>query len=291
MAEGSAIAWTHNTFNPWIGCVKVSDGCKHCYAETLVTGRMGRPGLWGPASAGKKRARTSASNWKKPLAWNRAAQKAGAATRVFCASLADVFEEHPDLEAVRPELWALIRATPYLWWQLLTKRPENLARMLPSDWGKGYPNVWLGTSIEDMRVAHRTRPLIDVPATVRFISYEPAIGPLDDLDLLGIDWVIYGGESGPGYRPEDKAWARSMKQKCDARKIAFFHKQSAALRTEMGITLDGKLVRDYPAPRAIGQLDPAVRQAYRTRIAMDREMSAAHATANALDVYQQWDSR
>lgn len=277
MAENSIIAWCTHTFNPWIGCMKVSEGCAHCYAETLVTGRMGKPGLWGPLTAGKHRERTSAANWQKPRRWNREAEKGGAATRVFCASLADVFEDHPDANAARPDLFRLIRETPYLWWQLLTKRPENLERFLPDDWGIGYPNVWLGTSIENMKVAERRRILAGIPAVVRFISYEPALGPLDELPLDGIDWVIYGGESGPGYRAHDLSWPRAMKAKCEATGTAFFYKQSAAPRTEMGIQLDGEIVRKYPVPRSaqrINQWAPYlsadVTRAYNRRSQLDR---------------------
>lgn len=248
MAENSVIAWTNHTFNPWIGCVKVSSGCKHCYAETLVTGRLASPELWGPEKTAGRR-RTAKSNWNKPLTWNRQAALTGKPLRVFSGSLCDVFEDHKDANAARPDLWEMIRATPWLEWQLLTKRAENILRFLPDDWDKGYDNVWLGTSIEDMKVAERADQLCDVPAAVRFISYEPALGPLDDLDLDGIDWVIYGGESGADFRPEDKNWARSMRARCEKAGVAFFHKQSAAWRTEIGIELDGEIVREYPTPR------------------------------------------
>jgi protein gp37 len=102
-----------------------------------------------------------------------------------------------------------------------------------------------------MRVAGRVGHLRIIPAVVRFISYEPALGPLDDLDITGIDWIIYGGESGPGFRKEDKQWARSMHTKCSENGTAFFHKQSAGYRTELGIELDGKIVREYPTPRLL----------------------------------------
>lgn len=256
MAEKSIIAWTHNTFNPWMGCTKVSPGCAHCYAETLTKNRMGLS-LWG--SRGTRQV-TSIANWKKPLQWNREAEGKGQRLRTFCASLCDWSEDHPVAAATRPRLWDLIRRTPWLDWQLLSKRHETIADNLPSDWGDGYPNVWLGVSIESDDYAHRADYLRKIPATVRFVSYEPAIGPLGTLDVAGIDWVIYGGESGPGYRKEDKQWARDMKAKCeteterrqsvgDPTVCAFFHKQSAAYRTEIGIELDGQVVRNYPQPR------------------------------------------
>lgn len=183
--------------------------------------------------------------------WNSLAARAGARRRVFCASLCDVFEDHPTANSTRPRLWDLIRECNALDWQLLTKRPQNIAAMLPADWGDGWTHVWLGTTIEDMRVAGRADHLRQIPAAVRFISYEPALGPLDDLDLHGIQWVIYGGESGPGRRaegtPDDpKAWARSMRERCERLGVAFFHKQSVGARTEMGIELDGEVIRQFP---------------------------------------------
>lgn len=245
MADSSIIAWTDATFNPWLGCTKVSQGCKHCYAETLVKNRMGKE-LWGPNS---NRQVTSRRYWQKPLRWNDEAERNQQRMRVFSGSLCDVFEDHPAANATRPNLWRVIRNTPWLDWQLLTKRPERIAECLPRDWGEGYPNVWLGTSIEDNRVARRGDSLRAVPAHIRFVSYEPALGPLDQLDLAGIDWVIYGGESGPDYRPHDVQWARDIRTRCDAAGVAFFYKQSAAPRTEMGIEMDGEIVRAWPRSR------------------------------------------
>lgn len=251
--EKSIIAWTDHTFNPWMGCQKVSAGCKNCYAETLTRNRMGIRDIWGPHS---RRQRTSEANWKKPLQWEKAAAQTGTRLRVFCASLADIFEDHdsPSLAPWRRDLFALIRETPHLDWQLLTKRPQNIRTMLPPDWGTGYPNVWLGTSIEDERVIHRADMLRDVPAAVRFISYEPALGPLSSLNLRGIDWLIYGGESGPGFRPHELDWAREIKAKCESSRTAFFYKQGAAFRTEMLIELDGEVIRNYPEPRRLPAL-------------------------------------
>ena len=249
MSEKTLIAWTDHTFNPWMGCVKVSAGCTNCYAERLTRDRMGLS-LWGPN--GKRQ--VTKEPWKNVRRWNKAAARDGVRRRLFCASLCDVFEDHPTANQTRPALWDLIRECKSLDWQLLTKRPERIAENLPSDWGsEGWPHVWLGTSIEDMRVADRADDLRDLPAVVRFISYEPAIGPLDDLSLEGIDWVIYGGESGPGYRQEDKNWARVMHRKCAAAGAAFFHKQSCGYRTELGIELDGQVVREYPVPRQVSE--------------------------------------
>jgi protein gp37 len=233
-----------------MGCTKVSAGCDHCYAETMTRNRMGIH-VWGQDS---RRQVTSAANWKKPLKWNRDAAEAGERQRVFCGSLCDWAEKHPDVDAVRPRLFELIRQTPWLDWLLLTKRTGRIVRCLPEDWGDGYPNVWIGTSIESNDVAFRGDQLRAVPAHVRFVSYEPAVGPLDRLDLYGIHWLIYGGESGPGWRPEGTpddphCWARDIQRRCKAASTAFFFKQSAAPRTEMGIELDGKIRRAWPRGR------------------------------------------
>jgi len=244
--ESSLIAWTDNTFNPAMGCVKVSPGCSHCYAETLTKNRMGLH-LWG---AGGTRQITSDANWKKPLQWQKQAKTEGRRLKVFCASLCDVFEDHPTIDGMRPRLWDLIRRCDRLDWQLLTKRPERIASHLPADWGEtGWHNVWLGTSIENNDYIQRADILRKIPANVRFISFEPALGPLTDIDLTGIDWLIYGGESGSGFRHEDKQWARDIMAKCRGSGTAFFHKQSAGYKTEMGIELDGVIVREYPIPR------------------------------------------
>jgi protein gp37 len=245
MAEGSLIAWTENTFNALMGCSKISPGCDNCYAETLTTNRMGLS-LWGK---GGKRQRTSVAYWRKPYLWNREAAAAGRRMLVFCGSLFDWAEDHPIVDAVRVDLFNVIRETPYLDWQLLTKRAGRIRAKLPADWGNGWPNVWLGTSIENDDYTWRADALREIPATVRFVSYEPALGPLPSLNLSGLDWLIYGGESGPGWRPEDKQWARDIRVRCVPTRTAFFHKQSAAARTEMGIELDGAIVRHYPVPR------------------------------------------
>jgi protein gp37 len=248
MAEQSLIAWTENTFNAAMGCMKISPGCKNCYAETLTKNRMGLH-LWGPADM-TARQRTTPANWRKPLQWNAEAGRTGRRRLVFCGSLFDWAEEHPQIDALRPDLWNLIRATPMLDWQLLTKRASRIWELLPKDWHDGYPNVWLGVSIENDEYTYRANAYLnEIPATVRFVSFEPALGPLTSLDTSRVDWLIYGGESGPGWRDEDKQWARDIRRRCDRTGTAFFHKQSAAPRTEMGIELDGQIVRAYPVPR------------------------------------------
>jgi len=252
MGEETSIAWTQHTFNPWIGCMKVSPGCKHCYAETLITGRMGRAGLWGPNSS---RARTAPGNWRLPIRWNKAAAQAGTPERTFSGSLCDVFEGRGDTDAILPDLWALIRETPFLHWQLLTKRPENIRDRLPLDWGargEGYANVWLGTSVENQEHAWRAATLAALPARVRFISYEPALGPLHLVPsvMKRLDWIIYGGESGPGFRADNHEWATDLEERCRDSGTAFFYKQKAARRSgERGFATIEQ-VRNYPTPRA-----------------------------------------
>jgi protein gp37 len=291
MAENSAIEWTHHTFNPWRGCSKVSPGCAHCYAETMSKRNPATLGTWGDDGT---RVVAAESYWRQPLKWDRQAalayrswQQAIAEARseydrvdayvrprVFCASLADVFEDWPGqmrdahgfhlwqrdsgqwttsdhyrdtraltLADVRARLFRLIVGTPNLDWLLLTKRSENLSRMLP--WGKDrppeprcrdcaddgpicpgnglpcdrtapLPNVWLGVSVEDQRRKARIDVLRQIPAAVRFLSVEPLLEDIGTLDLSGIHWVIVGGESGPGARPCDLAWLRSVVAQCRA---------------------------------------------------------------------------
>lgn len=260
MAEGSKIAWTDHTFNPWMGCQKVSPGCKHCYADTLTSGRMGLD-VFG---AVHKRQRTKGP-WKTVARLHRQAEHdattgegLGRPHRVFCASLADVFEDAPGPNEWRDDVWELIRECPFFDWQLLTKRPENIAAMLPDDWGEGYPNVWLGTSIEDRRVVDRARVLAAVPAAVRFISYEPAIGPVfatvdetrwqtPELSLDGIHWLICGGESGPGHRPMRLEWAKAACHAALEAQIAFFFKQVSGPRPGQGEDALGVPKRGFPA--------------------------------------------
>lgn len=251
MGEKTIIAWTDRTFNVAWGCTKISPGCKNCYADTLSS-RYGFD-VWGKDAA---RRTFGAKHWNEPMTWNALAASGepgvagpGMPHLVFCSSMCDVFEDHPAIEAEREKLWPLIRATPNLHWQLLTKRPERIADNLPADWGDGWPNVWLGTSVENNDYVWRADYLRDIPAVVRFISYEPCLGPVPGLALDGIDWVIVGGESGPGFRPMDLDWARAMRRRCESAGVAFFFKQSSAPRTEMGTTLDGETVRQFPLPR------------------------------------------
>lgn len=248
MSESTIIAWTDHTFNAWMGCTKVSEGCRNCYAATLTKNRMGLD-LWGNQSPRQ----VTKAPWGNVRKWDRdnsPGVMVDGPKLCFTGSLMDWAEDRDDLIEPRRRMWELIRDCQNLHFQMLTKRPENIARFLPNDWGSGYENVWLGTTIEDMRVAWRADHLRTIPAVVRFISYEPAIGPLHEIDLSGIDWVIQGGESGSGYRPMPIEWARDMRAHCLASDVAYFFKQSAAYRTEMGIELDGEIVRAFPRIRS-----------------------------------------
>lgn len=252
MGAYSKIEWTTHTFNPWWGCTKVSDGCKFCYAEALSS-RYGYS-FWGP---GRDRRMMSDAHWTTPLKWNIDAVRQGERFKVFCASMADVFEEQAP-EGQLERLWDLIRITPNLDWQLLTKRPQRIADSLPRDWGLGYHNVWLGTSIEDQRAVHRIGELVEVPAVVRFLSLEPLIGPLENLELDGIDWAIVGGESGPKARPMEEDWVRDIRRQCTEQRVEFFFKQWGGVnKKKAGRELDGRTYDALPTPRTMEHLQLA----------------------------------
>jgi protein gp37 len=246
MAE-TTIQWTDYTFNPWVGCQRVSPGCQKCYAETYDK-RVGggvdpadgvKKLRWGPTAP-----RVKTKTWKEPLKWNRAAAAAGVRRRVFCASLADVFEDRPELAPWRTELFALIDATPHLDWLLLTKRPENIKRMLPMRKTPA-PNLWLGATLEDKRY-DRVVHLREVPAVVHFLSCEPLLEHVSP-NLDGISWVIIGGESGGGARPFNVAWARSLIRRCREAGVAPFVKQLGAnVRTRNDDFLTGGREDDPP---------------------------------------------
>lgn len=221
MGQNSTIEWTHHTFNPWWGCAKVSPACAHCYAEAWAK-RTGHA-VWGNRS---ERRFFGETHWREPIKWNNEAIAKGERRRVFCASMADVFERRADLNESRRKLWALIEATPALDWLLLTKRPWNISKMVP--WGAKWPgNVWLGTTVENQNWAEKRIPaLLENPSVVRFLSCEPLLG---EVSLSGwnseIHWVIAGGESGPGARPMHPDWARSLRDQCTGSKIPFHFKQ------------------------------------------------------------------
>jgi protein gp37 len=283
MGEDSQITWCHHTFNPWWGCTEVSPGCDHCYARTWAH----RHGLeWGDLDDDGNpigRRFFSDAHWRAPLTWDRRAAKLGERHRVFCASMGDVFEMRDSLAPARRRLWDLIKATPSLDWLLLTKRPENAARVLP--WmvepGPRWPNVWLGVTTENEEWAWRRLSIARrIPAVVHFASYEPALGPVDftrlsGLDevgdrltfnaftfgpaIYGLDWIVAGDESGHGRRPASADWFRAVRDQVERHGASYHFKQWAGAETP-GIAgerkgrdgkihlpfLDGRRWADFP---------------------------------------------
>lgn len=287
MGDKTGIEWTDHTFNPWWGCARVSPACVHCYAATTAA-RYSKDDLWrrhGP------RRMMADSYWRAPIGWNRKAKEAGQPARVFCASMADVFEVHPEpdvqaqLDTARARLWELIDATPWLTWQLLTKRVEHVMELAP--YGSNWPaNVWIGTSVESQRWADARIPtLLRIPAAQRFLSCEPLIESVDLrnvkasngalIDCLAgdvktpageiyaacpnaVNWVIVGGESGKNARPMDPLWVARLRNPCVANRVPFFFKQWgewAPFNGRMhrvgkklaGRRLDGITWNDFPA--------------------------------------------
>jgi protein gp37 len=315
--ENSKVEWTHHTFNPWRGCTKVSAGCANCYAETLSGRNPKVLGVWGPNGT---RVVAAEAQWREPLKWDKEAARLGVRHRVFCASLADVFEgpetmpevAREPVAAARRRLFKLIGQTPHLDWLLLTKRPQNVLKLTReaidpdgepdgneccepngldvATFAELYPNVWLGTSVENQAAADDRIPhLLKASAAVRFLSCEPLLGPVDlrranvrdkgtydkyDDYLTGkywqqpgswpgeytedmadrpqlllsnpshkVDWVIVGGESGPGARPFNVEWARSLVQQCKAAEVPVFVKQMG----ERPVRADGRPLGAYDA--------------------------------------------
>lgn len=222
MGQKTEIAWCDHTMNFWIGCTKVSGACDHCYAETLMDHRMHRV-QWGG-----ERVLTSDANWRQPYRWNEAARKAGVRRRVFTLSLGDFFDNQVP-EEWRHRAWDIIGGCQNLDWLILTKRPQNIAKMLPGPLLPFFGHVWLGCTAENQEEADRRIPaLLAVPAAWHFISAEPLLGPLrlnEEWLAGGLDLCIVGGESGLGARPMDPVWARSLRDQCQAAKVAYFFKQ------------------------------------------------------------------
>jgi protein gp37 len=282
------IEWCNHTFNPWWGCVKVAPECDHCYADTFAK-RVGfsetgsQFPIWGKGTA---RRFFGDEYWAQPYKWDRAAKKAGERRRVFCGSMCDVMEEHPDLGPWREKLWKLIESAPNLDWLLLTKRPQNYKRFLPANWDTApWRNVWLGTTCGHPDSLWRVAELLKTPAAVRFLSCEPLLAPLnlerqlllcrhwkteDSLPhapwcpedpgkywlkpqaLRGInqhipDWIIAGAESGPGARPCEEQWVRSLKDQCVSAGVPFFYKQAAVNGRKIPTPeLDGRRWVEFP---------------------------------------------
>ncbi len=232
MAKLSSIEWTESTWNPWHGCIKVSPGCKNCY---MYRGKK----RWGNDPRNVVLSRTT---FEDPLSWSKP-------RLIFACSWSDWFVE--DADSWRERAWDIIRQTPHHTYQILTKRPERALDCLPDDWGKGWPNVWLGVSIETQAYLYRKDILRRVPAYLRFISAEPLLGPINLGSLEAIHWVITGGESGPEYRPMDSEWASSIRRQCQSSGVLFFHKQNGGTKrindSWGGRILDGRTWDEIPS--------------------------------------------
>lgn len=248
MGENSKIEWTDHTFNPWIGCTPVSPACDNCYAEALMDHRYGRV-TWG---AGHDRSRTAPSTWRIPRKWNKQAAETGERPFVFCASLADVFDNEVD-PLWRRDLFALIEATPNLVWLLLTKRIGNVQKM--TDPAQGNPllprNVAIGATMANQEEYDRDRMKLDWVKHTReplftFGSFEPLLGPII-LDKNAPDWIIVGGESGGNARPMRLDWARKLRDQAFDLQRTFNFKQVGGRGADKGgHTLDGIVYFDRP---------------------------------------------
>ncbi len=234
MGKHTAISWTDATWNPWRGCHKVSDGCKNCYMYREQT-HYGHD----PSTV----VRASPQTFNAPIHWREPMM-------VFTCSWSDFFIEEAD--PWRGEAWTIIHETPWLTYLILTKRPQNIKARLPADWGKGWPNVWLGVTVESNAYMGRLEVLANIPSYLRFVSYEPALGPVTFSAFFPwFDWVISGGESGP--RKADPDWFRAVRDECRLYGTAYFHKQNGGTSKIDGALggklLDGVEYHEFPEVR------------------------------------------
>lgn len=237
MAQGSSIEWTEATWNPVTGCNKISPGCKFCYAERMAARlqAMGQPNYKNGFEL-----TLQPDMLELPLGWKKA-------KTIFVNSMSDLFHRDVPTEYIK-RVFAVMRKAHWHTFQVLTKRADRLNELANElDWA---PNVWMGVSVENDRYAGRIDMLRNVPAAVRFLSLEPLLGPLNNLDLQNIDWVIVGGESGPGARAITPEWVTSIRDQCNAASVPFFFKQwGGAQKKRHGRTLDGKTWDAMPKVR------------------------------------------
>jgi protein gp37 len=237
VGDKSGIEWTDTTWNPLTGCAKVSPGCAHCYAERMAARlrAMGQPRYRNGFALTLHEDQMSA-----PLRWRRP-------RRIFVNSMSDLFHEDVPIEYIR-RVFSVMAEAHWHVFQVLTKRSARLAETAPLlDWP---PNVWQGVSVENRRFAFRADHLRAVPAAVRFLSCEPLLGPLTALDVAGIDWVIAGGESGPGHRPVRAEWLADLRDRCASAGVPFFFKQWGGARPKSGgRELDGRTWDEWPVPQ------------------------------------------
>jgi len=243
VSERSGIAWTDATMNPWWGCQKAGPECAHCYAERQAT-------RYGSACFGNDNARRffGDTHWNEPLKWARKASKEGRKWRVFCASMGDVFEDRPGLDEHRARLWSLIDLTANaLDWLLLTKRPQNVRRMMPESTGR---KCWMGTTVGVPQAYPRLDEILEVPAALHFVSCEPLLADLNIRPWLPrLQWVITGGESGPLFRECKREWVTSLRDQAASFGVPFFFKQWSGFRPEHLPPLDGVVHSALPEAR------------------------------------------
>jgi protein gp37 len=237
VSDRSTIEWTDASWNPVTGCTQVSPGCDHCYALTFAERFRGVPGH--PYEQGFD-LRLWPERLELPLTWRRP-------RRIFVNSMSDLFHRDVPTDYIQ-QVFGTMRRADWHVFQILTKRPGRLRRIAADlPWPQ---NVWMGVSIEASEFAWRASYLREVPAAVRFVSAEPLLGPLDGVDLRGIDWIITGGESGPGHRPINESWVRALRDRCNAEGVAFFHKQwGGRWPKQGGRELDGRTYDEWPKPR------------------------------------------
>lgn len=237
MAINSSIEWTESTWNPVTGCTKVSPGCKHCYAERMARRlrAMGQPNY---ASGFKPALHRNAL--ELPLRWRRP-------QAVFVNSMSDLFHDSVPTSFIQT-VFDVMRRAPWHTFQVLTKRSERLAELDPLlEWPV---NVWMGVSVENADYAYRIDHLRASGAAIKFLSLEPLLGPLHELNLAGVHWVILGGESGPGARPMEEQWVTDIRQQCQREEVAFFFKQwGGTNRKKTGRLLDGRTWDERPSVR------------------------------------------
>ncbi len=234
MSEKSAIEWTDSTWNPVTGCTKVSPGCKHCYAEGFAERGRGVPGH--PYEQGFD-LRLWPDRLDMPLTWKKP-------RTIFVNSMSDLFHDKVPLSFIQ-KVFQIMEKASWHTFQILTKRSERLAELAPEL--NGPPHVWMGVSIETAQYLWRADHLREVPAAVRFLSLEPLLGPLGIFDLSGIQWVIVGGESGPGARPIEANWVREIRKQCRAQSVPFFFKQWGGVQKKRnGRVLDGRTWDELP---------------------------------------------
>jgi protein gp37 len=261
--RSSKVAWCHDSWNPWIGCREVSPECVGCYAREMEENKH----------HDFHRLRVTTSTWGDPYKLNADCGPLGKTAFIFSASMSDWF--HADADHWRDDAWSVVRDCQHLTWLIPTKRPSRISEHLPVDWETNFKHVWLGTTCGARKSYERVDALRRIPCSRRFLSCEPLLEDISDIDLTGIGWVLAGGMSGQHCKTHgmDLAWAASLRQRCHETQTPFFFKQVSALKNEWGSNGLGlylaelagltanpatvKLVREYPhTDRPLLPLDP-----------------------------------